>query len=69
MFSFPGLYDTRRTALAWHRYHDAPSDATRSEVEHAKRLDRREILLWEVGLGTVLIWAAVALARRTKIQS
>ena len=66
MLSFSGLYDTRRTALAWHHYHDMRSDATRREIEDAKRLDRREILMWETALGTVLIWPVVALVRLTK---
>jgi hypothetical protein len=68
MLSFSGFYDTRRTSLAWHRYHDAPSDATRREIEHSKRLDRREIVIWEAALGTVLIWPVVALTRLTKRQ-
>jgi len=68
MLSFSGLYDTRRTALAWHRYHDALSDATWRGIQDAKGLDRREILIWEAVLGTVLIWPVIALARPSKKQ-
>ena|SRR5947209_6364656 len=69
MLSFSGLYDNHRTALAWHRYNDAPSETTRREIRDAKSLDRREILLWEVALGTVLIWPVIAVFRLSKKES
>lgn len=69
MLIFPGLHDTRRMALAVQRYHEAPSDATRAELEDAKRLDRGEILIWEAALGVVLIWPVVALVRLAEKQS
>jgi hypothetical protein len=69
MVGCPGLYDTRRTRVAWRHYHDAPSETTRRELHDAKRLDRREILVWEAILGAALIGAFVALVRVSKVEA
>ena len=48
MAGCPGLHDTKRMALAWRHYNDAPSEETRREIDDAKRLNNREIMVFEV---------------------
>jgi len=47
MAGCPGLHDTKRRALAVQHYVDAPSNDTKRELDEAKRLDRRDIIVLE----------------------
>ena len=54
MVGCPGLYDSRRMAVAFNHYHDAQTDATRHELDEARRLDRRDILVYESFMAAIL---------------
>jgi hypothetical protein len=50
MASCPGLYDTKRAALAARHYLDAPSEETQREIEEAKKLDKRDLVVFELAM-------------------
>ena len=66
MLALSGGYDGRRTAAAWRRHYEAPSETTLEEIQAAKRSDRWHIVSCEGILGTVLIWPVIALARLSR---
>lgn len=47
MAGCPGLYDSKRRFTAQRHYLRAPREETKREVEEAKRLDRRDIRVFE----------------------
>jgi hypothetical protein len=63
MASCPGLWDTKRRAVAHRHYIDSPSQATEKELEDAKRLDRRDIIIFECVMGCIVGLAFYALIR------
>ena len=63
MAGCPGLYDTKRSIIAHAHHYDAPSEATRLELERAKRLDRRDIFVVELVMGGVVASAVYAFIR------
>ncbi|HVK59202.1 MAG TPA: hypothetical protein VM735_10500 [Candidatus Kapabacteria bacterium] len=63
MVSCPGLYDSKRRAIATRHHFEAPSEATRIELEKAKNLDRRDILVYELVLAGVFAGAAYIFVR------
>ena len=72
MVSMPGLYDTKRRAIAVYHYHIAPSETAKREVEEAKRLDRRDtiifgfVLFGVFGLSTyTFVWTGRKITRNT----
>ena len=69
MIIIPGSYDSRGTAVAWHDYHEAPSETTLKEFQDAKRSDRWHIFVCELVLGGVLVWPVIALVRLSKRES
>jgi hypothetical protein len=54
MIGLPRLYDSRRMALAFQHHNESPSEETRREIEQARQLDRREILVSELVLAGIL---------------
>jgi hypothetical protein len=54
MLSFPGCYDSRRRMVARSRYHDSPGEATRKELQDARRADWRDIAVYEAVLAGFL---------------
>jgi hypothetical protein len=70
MAGCPGLYDSKRRAIAYHHYSGTPNEATRIELEEAKRLDRRDILVYELVMAGVLAVAVYAFIRTgRKVQT
>jgi hypothetical protein len=72
MAGCPGLYDSNRRAIAHRHYYDAPSEATRIELEEAKRLDRRDIVVYELvmaGVFTVAVYAFIRAGRRAQTHA
>lgn len=47
MAGCPGLRDSTRRFTAERHYHDAPSAETRQELNEAKRLDHRDVVVFE----------------------
>jgi hypothetical protein len=67
MAGCPGLYDSRLMALAVQHYNDARTDASRHELDEARRLDRRDILIYEMIMAGVLgaaIYGFIRIGRR-----
>ncbi len=54
MLGFPGCYDSRRRMVAHSHYYESPGDATRKEVQDAKRADWRDIAIYEALLAGFL---------------
>ena len=69
MLLLPGSYDSRKTAVAWGRYHEAPSASTFKELQAAKRSDRWTILVCELVLGGVRVLPVAALIRMERKTS
>jgi hypothetical protein len=69
MVAVSGDYNSSRTAVAWYRYHTAPSEMTLKEFQDAKRSDRWHILVCELILGGVLVWPVIALIHLSKRES
>lgn len=70
MAGCPGLYDSKRRAIAHQHYFDAPSETTRTELEQAKRLDRRDVLVFEFVMAGTFAAALYAFIRAgRKVQS
>src|ERR1041384_4647494 len=70
MAGCPGLYDSKRRAIASRHHYDAHSDATRIELEEAKRLDRRDILVYELVMAGIFAGAVNAFIRAgRKVQT
>ena len=70
MAGCPGQYDSKRRAIASGHYYDAPNEATHIELEEAKRLDRRDILVYELVMAGVFVGAAYAFIRAgRKVQT
>jgi hypothetical protein len=66
---YPGLYDSKRRAAAQLNYTEAPNDMTRMELENAKRIDRRDLLLCELvtcGLFAVTVYAFVRAGKKIR---
>ena len=63
MAGCPGLYDSRRSFIAHAHNYDAPSEATRIELEQAKRLERSDIMVFELVMGGVFALAVYAFMR------
>ena len=53
MVGCPGLYDSKRRAVASRRYFDAPNETTKRELELAKAHDRRDIFIFEIVMAAV----------------
>jgi hypothetical protein len=66
MAGCPGLYDSQRRFTAQRHYGDAPSEETRREIEEAKRLDRRDIWVFEFVMLGVLGFSVYAYIRAGK---
>jgi hypothetical protein len=54
MAGCPGLYDSKRRSEAERRYARAPNEETRRGIEEAKRLDRRDIFVFEMVMAGIL---------------
>jgi len=63
MVGCPGMYDSRRTAVAFSHYYDAPSDKTKQELDEAHRLDRRDIFVYESIMAAILAAALYGFTR------
>jgi len=63
MAAYPGFYDTARTAVAYSHYYDAPSDITKHELDEARKLDRRDIFVFESIMAAILAAAAYGFIR------
>ena len=63
MAGCPGLWDTKRRRIAFHNYRETPSEVTKAALVEAKRLDRRNIIVFEVVMGGIACVAALALLR------
>lgn len=66
MAGCPGIYDSKRRFAAHRHYADAPSDQTKREIEEAKRLDRRDIIVFEFVMLGVLGLSIYAFTRAGK---
>ena len=56
MAACPWLYDSTRRAIASRHYFESPNDSTLKELNEARRLDRRDILVLElVGAGVLAL--------------
>lgn len=69
MLGCPGIYDSHRTAVAYRHYFDNKNDETRREVDAARKLDRRDIVVWEIIMAAVLagaIYGFIRAGRRTE---
>lgn len=69
MVGCPRLYDTKRMTLAWRHYNDAPSEETRREIDEAKRLNNREIIVFEFVMTGILGLSLFAFIRAGKSRS
>jgi hypothetical protein len=69
MVGCPGLHDSRRRIEAANNYHDAPSDKTRQELEEARRLDWRDILVMESFMAVILGAAIFGFIRAGKNET
>lgn len=63
MVSCPGLYDSKRMALAVKHHHEAPSDATKREIQLARAADNRGIAGFEFLFATVIVVCGYAFIR------
>ncbi len=54
MVCCPGLWDSKRSFEAHRYYNNAPSEETRRGLEEAKRLDRRDIMKFELVMICIL---------------
>ncbi len=69
MVGCPGFYDSKRRAIAHRHYSDSPTQSTRLELEEAKRLDRRDILICELVMAGIFVGAGYVFVRANrKIQ-
>jgi len=66
MAGCPGLYDSKRRFTAQRHYEDAPSEETRREIEDAKRLDKRDIMVFEFVMLGILGFSVYAFIRAGK---
>ena len=69
MAGCPGMYDSHRTAVAYHHYFDNKNDETRYEVDAALKLDRRDIFVYEIIMAAILataIYGFIRAGRKTK---
>ena len=66
MAGCPGLYDSKRRSVAQRHYGDTPSEETRREIEDAKRLDRRDIMVFEFVMLGILGFSVYAFIRAGK---
>ena len=66
MAGCPGLYDTRRRALAVRHYLEAPNEETKREVDEARRLDRKDIIVLEFVMSGVFSLSLFAFIRAGK---
>ena len=69
MLTFPGGYDSSKTAVAWHDYHETPNETTLKALQDAKRSERWHIFVCELVLGAVLVWPVIALVRLSNRES
>jgi len=53
MVGCPGLYDSKRRAVASRHYFDSPNEMTKRALEAAKADDRREILICEIVMAAI----------------
>jgi hypothetical protein len=67
MAGCPAQYDSKRRHTARRHYRDAPSEETRREIEEAKRLDRRDIMVFEFVMLGILGLSVYAFIRAGKI--
>ena len=68
MVGCPGLYDSRRTFVAHSHFYDVPSEKTKQELNEAHRLDRRDIIVYEIIMAAVLaaaIYGFIRAGRKT----
>jgi hypothetical protein len=63
MVCCPGLWDSKRSFEAHRLYYDAPSEQTRRDLEEAKRLDRRDIMKFELVMIGILGVSAYSFIR------
>ena len=63
MAGCPGLYDSHRTAVAYRHYFDNKNDETRHQVDAALKLDRRDIIVYEIIMTAILIAAIYGFVR------
>jgi hypothetical protein len=54
MAGCPGMYDSIRMQRAFNHYYDAPNEKTRQDLDEARRLDRRDILVYESIMAAIL---------------
>jgi len=69
MASCPGLYDSRRSAIAHRHYFESPSQGTQMELEEAKRLNQRDILIYEsvmAGMFALAVYAFLRAGRKVR---
>jgi hypothetical protein len=69
MTGFPAFYDSKRQAVSSRHHRDAPSAATLKELQDARRLDRRDILIFEFAMAGLVALAAFGLAQTRKYDS
>jgi hypothetical protein len=69
MAGCPGLYDSKRREIAHRHYTAAPSDSTLKELDEAKRLDSRDILVFELVMAGVLALSVIGFDRAGKCDS
>jgi hypothetical protein len=67
MVCFPGLWDSKRYFEAYRHYRDAPSGETKREIEDAKRLHSRDIMVFEfvmLGFFGLSVYAFIRTGKR-----
>jgi len=67
MATCPGLYDSHRSFVAHKHHFTNPSPETLRELAAAKKLDRRDIRIYETIMGTLLVICGVAFTRAGKL--
>ena len=63
MAGCPGQYDSARTAVAYRHYFDNKNDQTRHEVDAARQLDKRDIIVYEIMMAVILVAAVYGFKR------
>ena len=66
MVGLPGMVDSKSKRTAVANYRDTPNQATRKEVDDAKKADLRSVLPFEIGLGVLLCTVIFIYARSEK---
>jgi len=54
MAGCPAMHDSVRMQRAFNHFYAAPSEKTRQELDEARRLDRRDILVYESVMAVIL---------------